>query len=72
MSKLNNLSNNEAFETLFSEIADDLAEAINGGNAHNCHLTHSSVSPKRLPIDVIARDIPSHSAQVVGSGTLAL
>ena len=37
MSKLNNLSNNETFEALFSEIADDLAEAINGGVAHKCH-----------------------------------
>lgn len=36
MSKLNNLSGNKTFEALFSEIADDLAEAINGGN-YNCH-----------------------------------
>ena len=36
MSKLNNLSNSETFDTLFNEIADDLAEAINGGN-YNCH-----------------------------------
>lgn len=37
--------NTESFEQLFSEISEDLAEAINGGNNHNCHITHSSVAP---------------------------
>lgn len=30
--------NTENFEQLFSEISEDLAEAINGGNNHNCHI----------------------------------
>ncbi len=49
MSKLKSLSNNENFEALFSEIADDLAEAINGGTAHNCHQTHRSDLDELLP-----------------------
>lgn len=49
MSKLSNLSVNETFDTLFSEIADDLAEAINGGSAHNCHQTHNPDLDQMLP-----------------------